>query len=498
MADPVEVELKFQVPEDQRARLRRAVATTSAVTTRLQAVYADTADDRLAGAALALRLRKEGRVWVQTLKGRGDGLMQRLEHELRLAPQRGEPQLDPGRHAGTAAGAQLSALLADGAVLQPVYRTDIRRIHRRVRSGGALIEIAFDEGSIRAGRRRLAVCEIEFELLSGAPQALIALAARWVQRHGLWLDVRTKSERGHRLARGLDEVPAVRAVPLKLDRSDPPAAAFAAMLQSCLAQLLPNAAELAGGSGTPEHLHQLRVALRRLRSALRLFAGWSPDPEAARALEQRLREPFARLGAARDQDALAASLLPALAAAGGPALQWPAAVADDPAAVVREPAFTLAVLQVLQLSLPGAPVDPAAPAPPMLRNAARKALKTAFRKAMADAGRFANVEIEAQHRTRKRLKRFRYGAEFLQALYPGKATRQALAALRRALDAMGAYNDLLVAEHRVAALVKGDPHAWFALGWLAARRAALLKQAGRSLRRLNEAPRLWQKRQRGD
>jgi inorganic triphosphatase YgiF len=500
MADPVEIELKFQVPPAARERVRRAVATASAAVTRLQAIYADTADDRLAGAAIALRLRKEGRAWVQTLKGRGDGLMQRLEDEHRLPPQRGEPALDPLRHAGSAAGERLQALLADGAELRPVYRTDVRRTHRQVRSGGALIEIAFDEGHINAGRRRLTVCEIEFELLSGPPQALIALASRWVARHGLWLDVRTKSERGHRLARGLQTVPAVRAAAVSLGKGAATGEAFAAMVHAALSQILPNAAEVAGGSGQPEHLHQLRVGLRRLRSALRLFGGWSGDAAAARALEQALREPFNRLGAARDQDALAASLLPALAAAGGPPLPALPAAAEEPGSVLHEAAFTLAVLQALQMATasaraeaPPAPAEPtpAAEPPPKLREAARRALQRSWRKAMAGADAFATAEVEAQHRTRKQLKRFRYGAEFVIDLFPGKATARTLSALRQALDALGAYNDALVAEERFAARVEADPRAWFALGWLASQRERLLNDAARSLRRLKQTPRFW-------
>lgn len=121
----METELKFQVPPEHRAALLQAVATASATTTRLQAVYADTADQRLAAAGLALRLRKEGRRWVQTLKGRADGpggLMQRLEHEVPLPGFAGgaEPALDPSRHAGTPVGERLLALLADGAPLLPV------------------------------------------------------------------------------------------------------------------------------------------------------------------------------------------------------------------------------------------------------------------------------------------------------------------------------------------------------------------------------------------
>ena len=490
MADPVEIELKFQVPPAARAGVRRAVATRTAVVTRLQAVYADTADDRLAGAAMALRLRKEGRIWVQTLKGRGDGLMQRLEDEHPLPAQRGEPALDPTRHAGSMAGERLQALLADGAALLPVYRTDVRRTHRQVRSGGALIEIAFDEGHISAGSRHLALCEIEFELLSGPPQALIALASRWVERHGLWLDVRTKSERGHRLARGLHTVPAVRAAAVPLSKGASTGAAFGTIAHAALLQILPNAAEVAGGSGLPEHLHQLRVGLRRLRSALRLFADWSGDADSALALDQALREPFNRLGEARDQDALAA--------AGGPPLPPLPAAGVEPAAVLHERGFTLAILNAMQMATAAAqgnarvlPAEPGAEPPLKLREAARRALQRSWRKAMTGADAFATLEIEAQHRTRKRLKRFRYGAEFVVDLFPGKATAQTLSALRKALDALGAYNDALVASDRFAAHVDADPRAWFAIGWLASQRERLLEDAARSLRRLHRTPRFW-------
>ncbi|HSM20635.1 MAG TPA: CYTH domain-containing protein, partial [Rubrivivax sp.] len=232
----METELKFQVPPARSAELRRAVATKTARTVRLQALYADTADQRLAAAGLALRLRKEGRVWVQTLKGRGDGLMQRLEHEVRLPPQRGEPVLDPLRHAGTPVGTLLLQTLEDaqatGAELRTLYRTDIRRLHRRVRHGGALIEIACDHGRIVADGRRVAVDEIEFELVSGPPAALPALAARWAARFGLWWDVRTKSERGYRLALGLDQVPATKASPAVLPAGAGLREAWCTVLQS--------------------------------------------------------------------------------------------------------------------------------------------------------------------------------------------------------------------------------------------------------------------------
>lgn len=484
--NPVETELKFQVAARSRAALRRAVGKATAHTVLLRAAYFDTADRRLAAAGMALRLRQEGDDWVQTLKGRGDGVMQRLEHEVALAAADEMPALDPARHAGTPAGDALARLLADGAPLLPMFRTDIQRLQRRVRSGGATIELAFDEGRILAGERELAVCEIEFELISGPPAALLALAARWVLRHRLWLDVRSKAERGWRLALGVERVPAVKSnLPKSLP--DAPSAAFAAMLQSALAQVLPNAAELADGTGSAETLHQLRVGLRRLRSALRLLAAWSGDASATLALEQRWREPFARLGAARDTDVLDAWLRPALALAGAPPLPALAPPdAESPGAVVREPAFSALVLQMLQLALSAAA---AAPAPGA--GAARDVLKPAWKRLLADAKAFAQAPVDEQHSTRKRLKRLRYATEFLQPMLPRKTTRRALAAMRAALDALGLYNDVLVAQSLYQPRGTDDPGTAFALGWLAAQRETTMRGAALALAQLAKTPRFW-------
>ena len=496
----METELKFQVAPAHRAELRRAVATKTARTVRLQALYVDTADQRLAAAGLALRLRKEGRVWVQTLKGRGDGLMQRLEHEVRLPPQRGEPVLDPLRHAGTPVGTLLLQTLEDaqatGAELRTLYRTDIRRLHRRVRHGGALIEIACDHGRIAADGRRVAVDEIEFELVSGPPAALPALAARWAARFGLWWDVRTKSERGYRLALGRDQVPATKASPAVLPAGAGLRDAWCTVLQSALAQALPNAAEIAAGTDAPEHLHQLRVALRRLRSALRWFAHWSGDAEAAHALEADWREPFGRLGAARDADVLAHSLQHELQAAGAPPFDWPAAAMEGgPGEIVREGDFTALLLRTLALSLPPAQAadDGGAPA---LHKAARRVLHRAWRRVLRDARAFAGAGVEQQHRTRKRLKRFRYGLEFLLPLLARKPALRLHRAVCNALDALGHLNDLHTAEARFRACAEADARAWFAVGWAATSQPAAQALAAKALARvvrLDDKPLPWRR-----
>ena len=494
----LETELKFQVPPERRVALRRAVATARVERTRLQAVYADTPDHRLAAAGLALRLRKEGRAWVQTLKGRGDGLMRRVEHEVRLLAQPGVPALDRSRHNGTPAGALLDAALGADGTLAPLYRTDIQRLHRRVRHAGAVIEIAYDVGRIVAGSQSLPVDEIEFELISGPAEALPALAARWVQRHGLWWDVRTKSERGFRLALGLHEVPAVKAAAVTWPEAAGCLAAWQAMLSSALGHALPNAAEIAAGTGRPEHLHQLRVALRRLRTALALFADWSGQPEPVLALEARWAKVFASLGATRDADVLTGTLGPQLLAAGAPPSLQPAAKPiDDTGRMVRQPAFNLLLLETLQQAVAGpataAEEELGGPGPVPLQGAVRQVLKKAWQRARADVLKFERGPDELRHRARKRLKRLRYALEFVAAALPRKPLRAQLRALGGALDALGRFNDLHVAEAHFRQQAEPDPATWFALGWLSAQRGPTLRDALRSLERLDKAPKVWRR-----
>jgi inorganic triphosphatase YgiF len=383
--------------------------------------------------------------------------------------------------------------LAGAAALRPLYRTDIQRLHRRVRADGAVIEIALDRGEIVAGRRRLAVDEIEFELISGPPAALPTLAARWATRFGLWWDVRSKSEQGHRLALGLTHMPPVTAAPVALAPGATPAQAWQAMLKAALAQALPNAAEIAGGLGGPEHLHQLRVALRRLRSVLRIYAPWGGDAAGALALDADWRAPFAELGAARDRDVLASGLAEALVAAGAPPYTCPAGAPVAAAAdVVRGAAFNALLLRTLVLV---STAESAAPADAMpLRDAARSRLLPLWRRVRREARAFAALDAAGQHRLRKRLKRLRYALEPLAPLLKPRPAARWRHALAAALEALGELNDLDVARALFRAQADIEPAAWFAVGYVAARRDAAQALATARLAALAEHPLVWRGR----
>ncbi len=493
-----EIELKFQVPREREAGVRRAMTTASSATQRLQARYFDTPDRRLAAAGLALRLRRNGRQWTQTVKARGDGIMQRGEEEVAVPAGAGTPALDLARHDGTPAGAALREVLRTGAAseLAEVFATDVRRTRREVRSGdGALVEIALDEGKVQGAGRVEAVLELEFELLRGPPSALPALAARWVARHHLWLDVRSKAERGDRLARSLDTVPAVKATRPFLHPAMTGRQALCAVLGNALEQVLPNACELAAGSATPEHLHQCRIGLRRLRGALRDFGALAgaAAPAGSAAWQAQLAALFRRLGGTRDRDALQEQLLPALVAAGAPFRELPplAGAAEDPGAVMRGREANALWLELLawvhgEPAAPDTPVDE-----PPLRHAVRATLRRLHRQVVRDAAGYGALGEAGQHRVRKRLKRLRYGVEFCSALFPAEAVSRYLAIVRPAQDALGERQDLLVAQSLFEAQLAADPRAWFAIGWLAARRAQTVARCSETLLALAKAPPCW-------
>src|SRR3569833_3075081 len=102
-----EVELKLRIARADVPRLLRHSAVRSARraparTARLVSIYFDTADDALARAGIALRLRRDGTRWVQTLKGPADsgsgaGIASRPEFDHPLAPAAQPPVLDPAQ-----------------------------------------------------------------------------------------------------------------------------------------------------------------------------------------------------------------------------------------------------------------------------------------------------------------------------------------------------------------------------------------------------------------
>lgn len=466
-----EIELKFQVPPQARAAVDAAVAGQARTPRmRLQAAYFDTADRALARAGLALRIRREGRRRVQTLKGLEDDGITRAEHNVDLPAGAGD-EADPSRHADTPVGQRLMAVLRESSPLVMTFRTDIRRRTRVLRTRHGTVELAFDDGVIAAGLEQLPVCELEIELLSGSPLAVLAAARTWVQRHSLWLDTRSKAERGDMLSRGERVAKPRKASGIEIDKDAGMDDALRRVVLSCLEQISVNASQVGSGEHSDEHVHQLRVGLRRLRTAWRLFELEEPVPQIAAAATQCFRA----LGASRDSAVVAGFIADELAQAmASVGMSWDlprVSAASGPAAADIVRTFDM---QALMLSLfewtQGLGTLPS-PALPSIE----KKLVRGHREVVAGLADFPALDHLARHQLRKRAKRLRYGLEFLMLRLDGHAVRRTLKVLKKALDELGRYMDLSLAIDACKPQAD-DATVRFAIGWLAARREVLIME----------------------
>ncbi|ROZ77001.1 CYTH and CHAD domain-containing protein [Ramlibacter sp. WS9] len=492
-----EFELKLEIPASRLAGVLAAVREGGATGKRLRACYFDTHGDELAAAGIVVRLRKEGRVWVQTAKCGGEGPLARLEHNVAIGvlPAGAVPDVSLSRHADTAVGERIARALKarsldDAPVLQSRFETDVQRLARRVRCKSSVIEIALDRGKVLAGDAQAALCEIEFELLEGDPADAVRLAHEWLVAHGLWLSTTSKSAKGRRLAEGRPFGPAVEAVTPRLRRGERGCAIMAAVIGACLEQVLGNASEVGAGSVEAEHVHQLRVGVRRLRSALRELRALAPslDP----AWEAPLVDAFRVLGLHRDHGRLQAITQPQLEAQGAPALHV-GDLADPPdlEAAVRSPAFQGVLLGLLEFTHSAQMREVAGlPSEKALKMLGAR-LEKLHAQGVRDGRRFQQLDPHRQHRVRKRLKRLRYLAEFVAPLFPAKRARDFIAALKPVQDALGLYNDELMALEAYRSLAERDPVAWFGAGWHTARRAPNAAQCQHELETFAKAKPFW-------
>ena len=477
-----EFELKFEIPQTSVLRVAAALKDGEFIRTRLQAKYFDTVDRALAGSGVVVRVRKEGRRWVQTAKAPTGGTLERLEHNVSLArtAKGAEPEVDLARHRGTAVGKAIAKALNHKAGdsypdLAPMYETDVQRIARLVVVDGSLVEIAFDQGRIRSGAESLPICELEVELKKGQPQHAVALARKCCAEYGLTLSSITKSMKGQRLSRGIAAGHAVSATAPAFGRNATGAQIVAAVLQSCLSQILPNASEIAAASGDsdPDHVHQLRVGIRRLRTALRELDGLTGGFDLA--WESALVHVFRKLGEFRDHGHLERDLLPKLQAVGGPALNLALSgtVVSSPGTAVRTPVFQDVLLSLIGFAHQTVPHltgnDMSG------RDAVGKILRTRLARlrsqALKEGKKFTELNETNQHRVRKRLKRLRYLSEFSAPFFKPRKLNAFVAALKPAQEALGVFNDELMALQALRKQAGADPRAWFGVGWLESRRA---------------------------
>lgn len=513
-----ELELKFAVPSYQQSILRKNIDTKTAQQQRLSAYYFDTPNQDLAKKGIALRIRFEDSQWVQTLKTAGDGVAKRVELNTVLSLTGTPDTLNVSSLVPNVSLITEPAVVAELTNIMPLdelaqaltvqYFTDVQRTSRQIKKNNSRIEIAYDIGKVGIGRlnsqkaannhglTQSDIHEIEFELLEGDPSDLIEVAKTWCKKYKLYLSTVTKAQRGSLLLANKQYAQPVKAdlAVLQLHKGISQFAFLQAVVNNCLVQILPNASAIAEGSPDGNLVHQLRVGIRRLRTALKhfKFAQDYIDPNWLMVLKQT----FSLLGEYRDKEILQIKTQPLLESVGAPHVEWSTAVDIMPIDAVRANDFQILLLELIGFTHLPVPVDS-----PKAKATVAKKLEKLFTAIAAASDKFASLDTDSQHGVRKDLKSLRYVSEFAAPLFAsqtnGKKGKKAtklnafLQYLEPAQDVLGEYNDNVVGHANYLEKAKTDPNALFAVGWFSGREQASAEQCAVSLKTVKNAPKFW-------
>jgi len=502
----MEIELKLLLdPADvasfRRHPLLKHYAISKPQSRQLTSIYFDTSDLYLQQNHTALRVRKVGRRWVQTCKSGGQaaaGLHQRPEWESDISAA--APDL-PALRKLLEPGSRVAGMFSAPGLaqrLRPIFTTQFRRTIWLLRSQtGDEVELALDQGEIRYGDKSVPISEIELELKSGAAASLFELALALQQTLPLRAANISKAERGY--AMYAPQAPLVaKAQPVKLSPQLSLEQGFQALLGNCLAQIQGNEDGLLHGAD-PEHVHQMRVGLRRLYATLSLFKKTiSTPPE----ISERLAWLAATLGPARDWEVLAVATLAdvvrrcpderQLDSLRQLSLSEAGRRRHAAATAVNSRAYTRLLLllgswiegrrwreelnaeQIAALSAP-------------LKKFAVKKLDGLQKNLLKRGNRIKQQNAARRHKVRIAAKKLRYASEFFSAYFPLASSNAYVTALSHLQDGLGVANDRNVAAQLLQQIA--DQHPELAES---CRLAVKLLDSGRKHNK-PKISRLWQK-----
>lgn len=493
-----QISLKLAVDADRHGALLRHPLLAAAATREqhhLISIYYDTGRMALRRAGILLRLRKHGAAWQQTVKRQHES-----QSGLTHRPQWQAPYLNRFDFSGIDDIELREWLQRDKVAgrLAAVFETNLRRTVWQLDSGpDTRILVKLDRGWIAANGRRDTLSELELQLVSGGIDSLYDLALQLAQRQALPQLLLSKAERGYLLFHDTPRAP-VKAGDVPIDAAAAPLAAFRLIALDCLSHLQLNH-DGAVHSDEPEYVHQMRVATRRLRAALRMFRPLLPDGFAAQ-LVPPMRELMRALGQTRDLDVLMAEIVAPVAAAlpneprltdlAGAVTNRLYAARADIRHVLRQPAYGRLLLTAGRLLQRAPFIEPrgAGGDESSLMQFADRRLHRLLKRILelADAAR---VDYPPSlHQLRIGIKRLRYAIEFFGPMIPGKSGAAAIKRLASLQQELGQINDLASAGTLLMLCAGHSSHLREAVtlvgGWHGPRHAALLDDIPDKLERI--------------
>ena len=346
--------------------------------------------------------------------------------------------------------------------------------------------------------------DLELKPVSGSETVLYDFALSLVESEDAALQPDTIVSRGFALTSRSLQKPHMKARKVKLEAGMTVGEALDTIIQNTIIHLLNN--QTAALRGDPNGVHQTRVAMRRLRAALRAFKAVLPY-EGRKAFNGELRWFQQRTGPARDWHVFADETLPRLKPADVSAEEMVILrklAAQDGKMHAHEAAILLQSRRYARLLLRfgrwiaelfedethdrlKGPVVPFA----------RKTLTKTHRDLLREIEEARPGSIEDLHKIRIRGKKARYAGEFFAVLFDGEDARAYISLVEALQDRLGAANDARVARGLVAELEHGKllPETIGGIqSWSSRRVARCADQARPTLRALHTVKRFWKKR----
>jgi triphosphatase len=453
-----DVELKLWVAPEEIIALRNhphfSGTPHSPTPQILDSIYFDSDDRLLRDHGLTLRVRHIGDKHIQTLKStdHGVGLFERSEWEQTIEGD--QPDLSGMRDS------VLSQVPVDevSRTLKPVFETRIERTAYHLNGDGADIVMVIDEGQIVATGSSRPVSEIELELKHGNAADLFRIARDIVNIVPARLEFKSKPERGYELVE-MTAIAAETASDPELSAAMSVGRAFTLVGRACLRHMVANVAAVIGRD--VDALHQMRVALRRLRAAISVFAGVVSD-DRIETIKTELRWLARELGPARDIDTLLFEVIkplrkrhagePGLASISNMFTRKRLAGYRQAQAAVQSARFRALVLDTAEWIEAG----PWSTSDDVAMRARRdlpieiyaaEQLARRCKKIRRRGAAMNELDPEQLHQLRIQVKKARYAAEFFSGVYSGKKSSRQYKKVRSSLTQLqghlGRLNDIV-------------------------------------------------------
>jgi triphosphatase len=487
-----EIELKFNstpatMQKIATSRYFKKHKTGEMVSRNLISTYFDTPRHTLRKAGITFRIRYDGDGYEQTIKAPvtgPSGLRTSKEWTTRVASNMPCVEAIEDR--------ELLAILKRGnrdKRLVPTFTTEVERRAMPIKVGDTKLELALDIGTIvaKGGTCREPISEVELELENGDSKAILDLVLELNESMDLTLGRWSKAERGYALASPALRPHASKSSAITLDSQMTVSDAFYRIKDNALQHLYLN--EIPVAQGRPEGIHQARVAIRRIRAALRAFKSVLPYDK-RKAFNGEFRWFQQRLSFARDWHVFVDETLPAIMAAHPDrhealtrlrrvALAERQRATRDVADIFECKRYTRLMLQFERwLATPSEVLDQSIIDQPVA-DFARTVLEKTRRDFLIDTRPLYRMIGEDLHNLRKRGKKARYASEFFSGLWPDSSTRPFLKQMKNIQDSLGIVNDANVARQLVVLTRPGLLDAqtvWLVQDWSATRIGERIKQ----------------------